>query len=77
MGLGIGPKLKHICSSLKHCEKLLELRISGVCQNSWHSEGLDAEFDKLLEPFNGFKGIGNVIFTDHETIQTQYQLYEH
>lgn len=69
--------LRSACAVLKNCEKLLELRITAICQKSRVDEEMHREWDRMLELVAQITQVNQVIFTDKETLWVRYGINQH
>lgn len=68
--------LRRVCEVLSKCERLIEIRISAICQQSWVNDSMHRNFDRMLELVSVIKEVDRVIFTDKDTLWTQYMITE-
>ena len=75
--LDIFRQMKKFAQTLKLCKTLEQVRVSPVVQASWHNPELDVAVDKTLDPLKEVRGVGEVLFSDRETMRNAMGLWEH
>jgi hypothetical protein len=69
--------LKTVCTKLKKCICLRELRITAICQTSRVDEAKNREWDRMLELIAEIKPVDHVVFTDKESLWMRYLINDH